>query len=803
MTGTNDLRIAVRTLARRPGFSGMVALILGSGVGVTAALFGVFRTVFLAPLPLPEPEELVVVMQTANFGCCGPASGPDYVDWVERERSFDGMAALSPGIVSLTGLDEPRRVYATRVTSSAFDLLGVEPMLGRALEPEDAVRGGVVVLGHPLWQDAFGGDPGAVGRSLEVDGRSWTIVGVMPPAFDVPSPWSRTTRHELYLPFPDEELTGGDRGSHGFPVIARLSEGTTLEAAQADMERVMRELAVEYPRTNADRSVQVFTVHDYLYGDLGRQLALVLAAAVLVLLIACGNVAALQLARATARESELSVRSALGASRWTVARLLFTESLLLALAGGILGMGVTVAGVEAVRWILPSSMPRVESLGVDGAALALALLIGVATALVFGTVPALAASRTDLAAGVREGGHGTLVPRKERLRDVFLMGQMALGLVLANGAALLVRSYLGLERQEYGFAIEGVLTLAVNPAGERYESVDAREGYLDEVLLRAAAVPGVQAAGFVTNLPLGGGTNGNALIEGRGPRTNQNQGPLVEVTSARGDYFEAMGIPLLRGRLLEAEDSVPGAVGVLVNQAMVDEVWPGEDPIGKRFSFGDDPPDWLTVVGVVGDVRQWGPEQPPIAQTYTPYRRGWSTSGYVTVRAAGDPETLIAAVRRAVLDVDPTQPPSTVVGMDERLAGALSQRRFYTSLIGLFAAAALALAAAGVYGTVSYFVARRVRELGIRMALGAGRTGIVGLVLRRAARVAVLGLALGLVGIAASTRVLSSVVYGVRPVDPLTLVAGCLLLASVALGASALPAARAARVSPVSALRAE
>lgn len=797
----NDMKLAARVLSKRPVFTATVVVTLALGVGATTALFGLFRGVFLEPLPLPEPDELVVVMERAGFGCCGPASGPDYRDWVERQRSFDGLAALAPGDVTLTGVDEPERVYATEVTASAFDLLGIEPMLGRGIREEDETSEGVVVLGHPLWSRIFDRDPDVVGRTLEIDGVARTIVGVMPPDFDVPSPWLGTRRHALYLPFPTSRMES-NRGSHSFPVIGRLSEGVTLEAAQSDMDRIMRELAVEYPRTNDDRKAQVFMVHEYLFGNVGEQLALILAAAGLVLLIACGNVAALQLARAVARETELAVRSALGASRRAVGRLLFSESLLLAALGGLLGIGVAYVALDALKGVLPPTMPRVDEIRMDGTALAFALAASAITALVFGMLPALVGSRTDLAAGVREGGHGTLAPTKERIRDVFIVGQIALGLVLANGAGLLVRSLAELRGQAYGFQTDGVLTLRLNPDGPRYPDIRSRERYVKLVIDEVSNVPGVVDLGLVTRLPLAGGTNGNVQVEEWEQRESQDEGPLVEVTSVVGDYFEAMGIPLVQGRTLVAADSISGATGVVISQAMADEVWPGESPIGKRFGFGQ-PPPWLRVVGVVGDVRQWGPEQAPLSQAYLPYSQGWSSAGFLTVRVAGDADRIVPDVRRAILAVDPTQPPSDVLGMEERLTRSFSQRRFYTTLIAIFAVAALFLASAGIYGTVSYFVARRTRELGIRMALGAAGSGIVGLVVRRSIRLAFWGVAIGLLGVWATVSIADSLVYGVAAVDALTLAGGCALLTAVAVVASLLPAARAVRVSPVTALRTE
>ncbi len=797
-----DLRLALRTLTKRPGFTFTVVLTLGLSVGAITALFGVFRTVFLQPLPLPGSDRLVLVMEQGGFGCCGPASGPDYLDWRARNRAFSGIATIGPGNYTLTGLAEPRRVLGMDVTASAFEMLGVSPLMGRALLPEDQDKPGVVVLSYDLWRDAMGGSPNAVGSSIELDGKSYTVVGVMPKGFDVPSPWAPMGSSKLYLPFQNETLQG-NRGSHSYPVIARLGPGVTKDAAQADMDRIMRELAAEYPSTNGDRSAKVFTVHEYLYGNVGRQLGLILGAGALVLLIACGNVAGLMLARAAGRETELAVRAALGAAKRTMVRMLFSESMLLAVLGGLAGVAVSYAAVAGLKAVLPPSIPRVDQIHIDGAALLFALGATAFTALAFGMLPALLASRTNVAAGVKEGGYATLAPVKERIRNAFIIGQIALGLVLANGAVLLVRSYAELRGQPYGFRADGVLAMTLNPAGPRYENHQAYGRYYDQVLERVRALPGVVSAGTVSRLPLFGGTNGNVWVEGRPPRANAGEGPLVEVTSVTGDYFDVMGIPLLEGRKLLPEDSSAAAPGVVINEKLAKEAWPGEDPLGKRFSFDDNPPHWLTVVGVVGNVRQWGPEQPPQGQLYAPLARGWSTSAALTVRTTGDPAALVPDVRRAVLSVDPSQPPSDVHTMRSIVEYTFAQRRFYTTLIGLFALAALFLAAAGVYGTVSYFVARRVREIGIRTALGASGPRVVGLVLRRGLRLAAWGVGIGLVGVWASTRVTRGMVYGVKPVEPWTLVGGCVALALVAIAASAIPAVRAIRVPPVVALKAE
>jgi predicted permease len=797
-----DFRVASRSLLKRPGFAAAVLLTLALGIGANTALFGVFRSVFLAPLPFPDSDRLTFVMQTGSFGCCGPASGPDYLDWEERHRSFSEIGAIRHILATLTGDAEAERLRALAVTASVFDVLEGEAALGRVLVPADQASPSVVVLSHWLWESRFGSDPQILGRTVVVNGRPLEVVGVMPEGFDVLSPWNRTGRFALYQPFADS-LLAVDRGSHSYPVVARLAPGVAREAAEADMQRVMRELAEEYPQTNEDRSARVFTAHEYLYGDVGRMLGLVLGAAALVLLVACGNVAGLQVARATAREAELTVRAALGASKAAIIRLMFTESAVLAGLGGLLGIGAAMLVLQGLRAVLPANIPRLDAIALDGSAFLFALAAAALTALVFGLVPALLVSSRDLAAGLREGGYATLAPRKERLRDGFIVAQIAMGLVLANGAGLLVQSYQSLRSQELGFEQHGMLTLQVMPAGERYPDHAARADYFERVSTQAASVPGVRHAGWVSKLPLNGGSNSNVLVEGRGPRSNSNEGPLVEMSFVAGDYFAAAGIELLQGRTLIGDDSVGANLGAVINRTMAERVWPGDEALGKRFSVEDEPPEWITVVGVVEDVRQWSLESAVQNEAYLHAGRSWSAAGYLTLRTDRDAAALVPQAREAVLAVDPALPPSDIHTMVDRVEGAFSQRRFYTTLISLFAAAALFLAAAGVYGTVSYYVSRRIRELGIRMALGGGTGEIVGLVLRRGSRLAVWGVAAGLLGAWASTRLVEGMLYGVGPVDALTLVTGGALLTAVALGASAWPASRAARLSPVLALRAE
>ncbi len=797
-----DLRVALRTLIRQPAFTATVIATLAIGIGTTTALFNVYRAAFLQPLPLPESGRLVFIMEQASFGCCGPASGPDYTDWIQRQRAFSGIGVINPASYTLTGDGDATRIFGTSASASLFDLLQVAPLIGRTFTAADQAAPSTVVLSYDLWQRRFGGRREVLGSTIDINESPFTIIGVMPERFDIPSPWLGTQHHQLYLPF-DEAWLRGDRGSHSYPVIGRLAPGATVQTAQSDMDRVMRDLAREYPQTNADRTTKVFTAHDYMFGNAGHDLALILGAAGLVLLIACGNIAGLQLARATGREAELAVRTALGASRGALIRLLLSESLIIAMAGGLAGVLVSTVAARGLRSVLPATIARVEDARVDGWALLFALGASVFTAVVFGVLPALLASRSKLSSRFATRGAGDSSPRRERLRDSFIVGQIALGLVLANGAVLLVRSYEHVRGETPGFQASGVLTMSINPSGTRYAKRDAVRQYYADVLARVAAVPGVSAVGTISRLPLSGGTNGNALIEGQPPRSNSDRGPLVEVTSITGNYFNAMGITLLRGRTLTPDDQTTSVKNVVINRHFAREAWPSDDAIGKRFSFNDNPPDWLTVVGIVDDIRQWGPEKPPISQAYLSIASGWANSGYVVVRTDNDPGSLAQPVRRAILGVDGTQAPSDVQPMSARVDRSMSQRRFYTLLIGLFAAAALLLAGAGVYGTITYYVARRTRELGIRVALGASGSGIVGMVVRRGARLAALGVIIGVAGVWASTSVISSMLYGVGALDAFAMIAGGVTLALVAMAASALPALRASRISPVVALRSE
>lgn len=794
----SELRLALRTLAKRPAFALVAVLTISVGIGATTALFGVFQAAFLDPLPFPRSNRLVAVMETfgADHRCCSPASGPDYLRWRDHTRAFSGIAAVYPTEFALTGLGEAERVNGMYATASAFHLLGVQPLLGRALAPEDQIAPGAVVLSYGFWQRRFGRQRDVLGRPIELNGKPYTVVGVMPKGFDVSTPWTVTGREQFYVAFPNDYLRRW-RG-YSLPVIARLADGATEATAQSDINRLARAGAV----TNAQRPVKVLSLHDYMYGDVGREFGMILAAGIVVLLVACGNLAGLELARAAGRETELAVRAALGAGRRAITRTLLAESLLVAAVGGALGIALSFAAMAALKALLPATTPRIADARIDAVTLTFALGATLMTAFTVGMFPAVLAARRGLAAIVRSASYGGRTPASERVRNAFVVGQMALGLVLVNGGAVLVRSYTALRDQSYGFDAKHVLTMALKPAGPAYRNDAAYADYYDRVLAGVRSLRGVERAGTISCLPLFCGGTGTVWVEGQAPPTGSNAGPRVALASVAGDYFRTMHIPLIEGRRLLPRDSVSAATGVVINEAFAKEAWPGQDPIGRRFSYSARPPDWLTVVGVVGDVREQGAAHPPSPQAYAPLTQGWTMAAYLTVRTAGDPTAQVPAVRRAVLAVDPTQPPSDIETMRDRVDRTFGQRRFYTVLIGLFALAALFLAAAGVYGTVSYAVTERARELGVRAALGASRANLVGPVLRRGVRAAVWGMAIGLAGVWATTRVLSVLVYDIKAVDPLTLVGGGATLVLTAVAASALPAVKAARTPPVVALKA-
>jgi putative ABC transport system permease protein len=542
-----------------------------------------------------------------------------------------------------------------------------------------------------------------------------------------------------------------------------------------------------------------------MYGSVGSQMILIFGAAGLVLLIACGNVASLQLARATGRQTEIAVRASLGAGRGRVVRQLLTESSLLSLVGGGAGVLLAIWSLGIFRGLIPPTIPRADQIAVDGPVLLFALILSLLTGIIFGLAPAMTASRANLTASLKAGGgkgdQGS--PRKERLRTAFVAAQFALCLILLNGGLLLLRSWVTLRNTETGFDRENVLTMALSLGDERFPSDWERSVFVEEVLESISTLPGVETAGAATKLPLLGGNNNRARADHEAPRDRPREGWMVEVSAFLPDYHRAMGIPLLAGRMLTASDTMAGEQNVVINKAMADRMWPDQDPLGRRFTFSEDPPHWHTVVGVVGDVRQVGLETRPRSEMYSHYAAGGRRQIFLTLKTTADPAPLVPAVRARVLSIDPEQPVSEIRTMEQIIATSLERRSFFTLMTGFFALFAVTLATVGIYGVISYFVAQRTHEIGVRIAMGAARKGVLGLVVRRGAKVVVYGLAFGVGGALASGAIVASILFGVSALEPVTLTGTALVLSSMVILGSIVPALRATRVSPLTALRSE
>jgi len=800
-----DLRYGVRTLFRSPGMTFLTILILAVGIGANAAIFSVLKAVFLQPLPFPQSSELTFVWnRNIRTGGRGPSTFPDFLDWQDQNQSFEAMGAFGGTNLNLTGGEEPIRIRAAHTTSGVFDVLGIAPALGRTFLPEeDLSEQRVVLLSHRLWTEQYEGDVDIVGKTVQIDGGGHTVIGVMPQGFFHPTPWGLTDPFLAWIPLRHDPWVES-RNSYSYQVLARLREGVPLARAQEDLSRIGANLEAAYPDTNENDRAGVVPLHLLLYGDAGSTILLVLLAAGAVLLIACGNIAGFLLARSASRQTEMAVRASLGAGQGRIVRQLLTESLLLALAGGVAAVLLASWSMAGLKALIPATLPRTGDIRLDSGVLLFALVLSLATGILFGLAPALAASKTRLTEALKEGARtGRGGKRRLRTQNNFVVAQIALSLSLANAGLLLIQSYSSLREVDQGFDGDHTLTMALSLGGEQYDEVQERQVFFDRLLPELEAIPGIRSAGVTSKLPLRGGTNGPTVTEEQFAEDPTADGILTEITSIEGDYFTSMGIPLLAGRTLGPQDADTVAPMVVINEAAALRFWPDQDPLGKRFGFEGDSPRWFTVVGVVGSVRQWGPGSAPRAEFYWHYQQNPRPRMIITLNAEGDPRDLIRPARAAVLAVDPQQPVSEIQTMGDLLASDFSGREFYTLLVGLFSALAILLASAGIYGVISYFVVQRTHELGIRLALGAARRGLVTLVLRRAMKMVFWGLLFGLGGVLVSTRIISGLLFGVRPLDPVTLMAGVSFLILVGGAAALLPSLRGTRLSPVAALKSE
>ncbi len=799
-TFVQDVRYGLRMLGKNPGFTVVAVTALALGIGANSAIFSVVNAVLLRPLPYKDPGRLVKVWETYPQFPKVEASVPNLLDWKAQNHVFEEIAAYRTGEngFNLTGVGEPERIQGTFASASLFPLLGMQAALGRTFLPKEDKPGGepVVILSHRLWQRRLGSDPSLIGKAVTLNGRSYMVVGVMPRGFAFPS-WA-----ELWMPMGQmgtDELTS--RVYHPLEVIARLKPGITLMQAEAEMDTISHRLQQQYPKTNRGWNVRLVPLDQELLGNLRRALLVLLGATGLVLVIACANVANLLLARAAARQKEIAIRAALGAGRWRLTRQLLTESVLLSFLGGALGLLLALWVLDLLVALGPTEIPGVKEIGIDARVLGFTVLISFLTGAIFGLVPALQVSKTDLNETLKEGARtSTSGFHGSRLRSPRVVSEVALALVLLVGAGLLIKSFLRLLRVDPGFNPHRVLTLRIDLPDSKYSSNDRIAAFYQQLSQRIKTLPGVETVGMINYLPLSPESTNRTrfTVEGR-PVSEFETLPVAELRSINPDYFRAMRSPLLKGRYFIDTEKVSVCI---INETMARRFFPHEDPIGKRVNTGDLAPQpfWLSIIGVVGDVRHFGLDD---RARFDVYVNSTESEMYLVVRTASDPLSLAPAVRREVQAVDKDVPVSNVTTMDQILSNSLSSRRFSMLLLGIFAGLALILAAVGIYGVISYSVTQRTHEIGIRMALGAERSDVLRLVVRQGMVLTLAGVGAGVAGSLALTRFLSSLLYEVRPTDPATFVSISLLLTGVALLATYIPARRATKVDPMVALRYE
>ncbi|HEY8412590.1 MAG TPA: ABC transporter permease [Pyrinomonadaceae bacterium] len=803
-----DVRFAFRCLVKRPGLTAVALITLGLGIGVNTAIFSAVDSVLLRPLPLKDPAQLVAVWEhTPSLGIVQNQMAPaNYFDLRNHNQVFTDVGAFTDLSMNLTGAGEPERLDGQMMTASVFSLLGVQPAVGRtfAADEDQIGKEHVVVLSDALWRRRFNRDSAIINRQITINSESFTVVGVMPPSFFFPQ---RET--ELWIPWAMEPEQASGRGDHYLRVIARLKPAVTIAGANAEVESLAARLAAEYPRTNEGLGILVRSFHQDYVGDLRLPILILFAAVGVVLLIVCANVANLLLAQATTRRREIAIRMAVGARRWTIARQFLIESLLLAIGGGLLGALGAIWGVEALSKLLPESLSKLQAINIDARVLLFTLGVVVLTAIAFGVVPALHATRANPGDSLSETSRDLAGGMSGRhVRRLLVVSEVALAVVLLVGAGLLIRSFQRLRQVDLGFKTNNLLTMRMVLPLPKYLKAEARNAFYSELLRRVDEIPGVESAGMISFLPLStSGMKFSFSVEGHASPTDMNL-PFALYRAVSPDYFRATGIPLQRGRFFDTHDLPDATPVVVVNRRLAEHFWPGEEPTGKRIKVGpvDSPNPWATVIGVVGDVRQAGLYGDQQFEMYAPYaqeRRSWLAPRDLVVRTNRDAASLAGAVRQAVWAVDKDQPVSDVRTMDQVFAAAISRERFQMLLLALFATLALVLACVGLYGVISYAVAQRTHEIGLRMALGAQPRDVLRLVIRQGMVLTFAGLLLGTVGALAATRVMTELLYGVTSTDAVTFVGVGGLLVLVAFLACFIPARRATKVDPLVALRYE
>ncbi len=790
-----DLRYGARMFVKQPGFTLIVVFTLALGIGANTAIFTVVNAVLLRPLAYQEPERLVSFRSNESV--------LDVADIKSWNQSFADIGGNTVMPLDYTGGGEPAQWRAGLVTGDFFRTLGAQPLAGRVITDEDDKRGGqfVVVLSHGLWQRQFGADPGVVGKTVTLSGNNYSVIGVMPASF-------RTPRVETDVWAPVQvvyPLAATYRGVHFLQTYARLKPGVNIAQAQSEMIAIDKRLAEAFPAENKRRQTVLFPLHDRIVGQIKPALLVLFGAVGLVLLIACANFANLLLARAAAREQELVVRVALGAGRWRLARQLLTESVLIAALGGAAGVAFAIWGVDLLVALKPENLPLLETIRVDGRVLLFTLGVSVLTGVVFGLAPVWQAARVNVNDALKEGGRGSAGAARHRLRSALVVGEIALALLLLVSAGLLIKSFWQLRNVKPGFNPDNLLTMRIELPEARYREIPAQTQYRRAMLDEVNSLPGAQAA-LISELPMTGDLlTHDFAVEGQ--QLSPGEEPDVQTLSVEGDYFRIMQIPLMAGRDFTPQDNENAPLVGIANQSLAHRFFKDQSPIGKRVRWArDEQINWITIIGVAGDIKHFGLDQPEEPALYTPYPqsgRAWKRWMNLAIRSQGDAAAITQEVKSRVWKVDAQIPLTKTRTMAEVMSASVEARRFNMLLLGIFAAVAMLLAAVGIYGVMAYAVTQRTHEIGVRIALGAKPRDVIGMVVRRGMRLTLIGAAAGLALSFALTRLMSTLLFGVGATDPLTFALVSLLLAGVAMLACYIPARRAAKVDPMIALRCE
>ncbi len=802
----NDLRFALRILLKKPAFTAVAVLALALGIGANSAVFSVVNAVLLNPLPYSEPDRIVRLFATTpseGNPAIKSVSYPDFIDYRAHATTFDEMAIVDGTSLTLMSGDEPERIQVALVSSSLFPLLGVRPAYGRAfLEEEDRPGASpVVILGDDLWRRRFNADPQVVGQQVTMNKNIYTVIGVLPAGFKMPGNLVGGRPFEMWAPITPAAYKR-NRSQHRFECYARLKPEATIKSAQEEMNAVAARLESQYPDTNKDKGASIASLKELIVSDSRALLWILLGAVSFVLLIACANVANLLLARAAARQKEMAIRSALGASRRRIITQLLTESLLLSLTGGLVGLLIAMWGADALIALQPGGIPRLDEVGIDARLLGFTLGVSLVTGIVFGLVPAIQVSKPDVATAIKEGGAGGEA-RGNRLRSALIIGEVALSMVLLVGAGLLIKSLWLLTRVDPGIRTDKLLTLQLSLPQSDYAENHQAKIFYERLIERVKATPGVESAAAVNILPLGGGYSCDSFTrDDRLAPTGQE--PCAEYRSITPEYFRAMGVALTAGREFAERDQTDTAPVAIINEAFAREYFSDTDPIGLRITSDTGKHISREIVGVVGDVKHFGLDKEAKPELYVPYfQDSWPRSMVVVLRTASEPGEIIGAVRSEVSLMDKNLPVINIRTMDELLRRSTAEPRFRALLLALFAAVAVILSALGIYGVINYSVTQRTREIGIRLALGAGRRDIIRMVLSQGMLLTMAGVIIGLGAAFALTRVLSEFLFAVTATDAVTFILVSLVLTGTALAACFVPARRATKVDPMIALRYE